>query len=121
VDVHLALVNDANSAAKIDGTRATFEQVLAAAASADAVVVMAGTIAEEGADRATFDDARGSRLVTRGDSLDWYVPAPGTVSFVGGDNVARNSQTVAMVDRLLAVESATARPTHAKTALVLKD
>src|SRR5690606_11158606 len=92
-----------------------------AAASADAVVVMAGTIAEEGADRATFDDARGSRLVARGDSLDWYVPAPGAISFVGGANAARNSQTVAMVDRLLAVESATARPTHAKTALVLKD
>src|SRR5690606_16732839 len=121
VELQLALVDDANSAATIDGTRASFEQVLAAAASADAVVVMAGTIAEEGADRATFDDARASRPVARRDSLDWYVPAPGAISVVGGDNAARSSRTIAMVDRLLAVESATMRSAHAKTALVLKD
>ncbi|WP_201770516.1 beta-glucosidase family protein [Pseudomonas sp. Ant30-3] len=121
VTVQLALVDDANAAATIDGAPVDFDQVLEAAASAAAVVVMAGTVAEEGADRATFSDERGTKLVTRGDSLDWYAPAPKAISVVGGDNPGGNSQTIAMIDRLLAVESTTARATHAKTALVLKD
>ena len=121
VAVELALVDDANESATIDGAPASFAQVLAAAAGADAVVVMAGTLAEEGADRATFYDSAGTALVARGDSLDWYAPRPNAISFAGGDNVGRDSQTIAMIDRLLAVESITARATHAKTALVLKD
>lgn len=121
VAVQLALVDDANKTATLDGAPVDLDRVLAAAAGADAVVVMAGTVAEEGADRATFDDARGGHLVTRGDSLDWYAPMPKAISFVGGDNAGGDSHTVAMIDKLLAVESATARPTYAKTVLVLKD
>lgn len=121
VTVQLALVDDANAQATLDGVAVGFDDVLKAAAGADAVVVMAGTVAEEGADRATFSDDTGGTLVTRGDSLDWYAPAPKTISFVGGDNPGGNSRTIAMVDRLLAVDSTTLRPTHAKTALVLKD
>ncbi|MEB2317079.1 MAG: glycoside hydrolase family 3 C-terminal domain-containing protein [Pseudomonadota bacterium] len=121
VAVRLALVDDANETATIDGAPASFGQVLSTAAGADAVVIMAGTVAEEGADRATFDDRAGTRLVARGDSLDWYAPTPNLISFVGGGNAGGNSRTVAMIDRLLAAASTTARPMHRKTALVLKD
>ncbi|WP_199747097.1 beta-glucosidase family protein [Aerolutibacter ruishenii] len=121
VDVRLALVDDANGDATIDGKAAGFDDVLQAAANADAVVIMAGTVAEEGADRATFADKSGGKLTARGDSLDWYAPLPKALSFDGGDNAGRNSHTIAMIDRLFGVRSTTARPTHAKTALVLKD
>ncbi len=121
VDIQLALVDDANANATLNGKTTGFDDVLKAAASAEAVVIMAGTVAEEGADRASFGDATGATLTARGDSLDWYAPAPKAISFNGGDNAGRDSRTIAMVDRLLGVKSATARPTHAKTALVLKD
>ncbi|NMM75528.1 glycosyl hydrolase [Acidovorax sp. SRB_24] len=121
VEVQLALVDDANAGATLDGRPVVFGDVLAAVAGADAVVVMAGTVAEEGADRASFNNAEGGLLTARGDSLDWYAPLPKAISFDGGDNAGRNSRTIAMIDRLLGVQSNTARPTHAKTALVLKD
>ncbi len=60
VKVQLALVDDANRSATIDGKAAGFDDVLKAAASAEAVVVMAGTVAEEGADRASFSDKTGA-------------------------------------------------------------
>lgn len=121
VDVQLALVDDANASATLDGKAAGFDEVLKAAAGADAVVIMAGTVAEEGADRASFSDETGARLTARGDSLDWYAPAPRAMSFDGGDNAGRDSRTIEMIDHLLGVRSATARPMHAKTVLVLKD
>jgi beta-glucosidase len=121
VAVQLALVDDANRRATLDGTAASFSDVLNAAARADAVVIMAGTVAEEGADRASFSDETGAALTARGDSLDWYAPIPKAISFNGGENAGRNSQTIAMIDRLLGMTSATVRPMHAKTALVLKD
>ena len=80
--VQLILVDDANATATIDGVARTFAEATAAAAAADAVVVMAGTISEEGADRATTQD--GSSLASAtvplapgataadGTSLDWY-------------------------------------------------
>ncbi len=121
VQVQLALVDDTNRSATLDGKAARFDDLLKAAASAEAVVIMAGTVAEEGADRASFGDKTGAKLTARGDSLDWYAPIPKAISFNGGDNAGRDSRTIAMIDRLLGVKSATARPTHAKTALVLKD
>ena len=121
VSVQLALVEDDNTRASLDGAPVAFDRVLAAAAGADAVVLMAGTVAEEGADRATFNDAAGTRLVARGDSLDWYASAPKAMSVAGGANAGANSQTIAMIDRVLGVRSTTPRATHAKTTLVLKD
>jgi beta-glucosidase len=92
----------------------------AAAAAADAVVIMAGTIAEEGADRASFADSTGLTLTAIGDGLDWYVVRPNTLSSATS-NPPANSNTVAMIKGILGATSATAKPTAAKTALVLKD
>lgn len=130
--VRLILVDDANSTATIDGTAATFAAALQAAAGADAVVVMAGTIAEEGADRATAKDGStvGSTTLTLapgataadGAGLDWYAASnsssPATVT---GANAVRNSQTVAMIRALMSTASTTDRSMVQKTALVLKD
>ena len=49
------------------------EAAVSAAAAADAVVIMAGTVAEEGADRATFATTAANALTAMGDTLDWYV------------------------------------------------
>ncbi|TMG88784.1 MAG: glycosyl hydrolase, partial [Betaproteobacteria bacterium] len=92
----------------------------AAAAAADAVVIMAGTIAEEGADRASFADSTGLTLTALGDGLDWYVARPNTISTVTSNSPA-NSNTVAMIAGILGATSITAKPMTAKTALVLKD
>lgn len=121
VDIQLALVDDANQTATLDGEPVSFAHVMQEAANADAVVVMAGTVAEEGADRASFSDATGGTLVARGDSLDWYAPVPKAISYSGGENAGRNSRSIAMIDHLLSVPSRTTRPAHAKTTLVLKD
>ena len=59
------------------------EAAKAAAAAADAVIIMAGTIAEEGADRVTFADSTGLTLTQVGDHLDWYVARPNALSTVG--------------------------------------
>lgn len=112
--VSLVLVADDNSdiAGAIDAAR-----------NADAVVIMAGSIAEEGADRATFIDERGvGSPVVMGDDLDWYVAMPNRVSSVSHKdesqfNPAKNSQTVAMIEAIMTASPAMA----AKMALVLKD
>lgn len=130
--VRLVLVDDANSTATIDGASATFDDALAEAAGADAVVIMAGTISEEGADRATMRD--GSSLASTtvslapgataadGSNLDWYAPtsltSPATAT---GTNGVRNSRTVAMIQALMGAASSTGRTMAQKTALVLKD
>jgi beta-glucosidase len=93
---------------------------IAAAAAADAVVIMAGSIAEEGADRATFADNTGLALTATGDNLDWYVAKPSALSTTT-TNAPGNSQTVAMIKGILGASSKTAKPMAAKTALVLKD
>jgi beta-glucosidase len=89
-----------------------------AAQGADAVIVMAGTISEENADRATFTSIAGTTLATSpadGSSLDWYVAAPNTIATtISTGNLAKNSHTVDMIKAIQA-----AAPT--KTALVLKD
>src|SRR5207237_10610462 len=92
----------------------------AAGAAARAMVVMAGTITEEGADRASFADSTGLTLTAVCDGLDWYVARPNTIS-TATSNTAGNSNTVAMIKGILASASTTGKPMAAKTALVLKD
>nr|WP_315595885.1 glycoside hydrolase family 3 N-terminal domain-containing protein [uncultured Cupriavidus sp.] len=118
--VKLVLIDDANQTATIDGTATTYASALSAAAAADAVVVMAGTIAEEGADRASYADSTGTTLAKLGNDLDWYVAKPNTLSTAAA-NQAGNSNTAAMITDLLATASTTPKAMAAKTALVLKD
>jgi len=122
--VRLILVDDANASATMDGKPVDFAQVLAQAAAADAVVVMAGTISEEGADRATFTDKSGKTLAAPaalGSGLDWYTGHSNRIATETGDNQAKNSGTVAMIEKLLATRSTSARSMAAKSVLVLKD
>jgi beta-glucosidase len=129
--VQLILVDDANATATIDGRAVSFAEALAAAAAADAVVVMAGTVSEEGADRATMADGSSVSSTTvplapgakpSDSSLDWYATASSSAyATVTGANAVRNSQTVAMIKALMGATSTTARTMVQKTALVLKD
>jgi beta-glucosidase len=124
-NVKLVLVDDANQTASIDGKQASFAEGLAVAAAADAVVMMAGTVSEEGADRATFADAGGNALATsaaQGSGLDWYADKPNAlVAMNSRDNPPKNSQTNAMIQAVLGARSATSRSMAAKSVLVLKD
>ena len=121
----LILVDDANETATIDGSEASFAAVLAEVAKADAVVMMAGTISEEGADRATFTGTDGKKLAAspaEGHGLDWYAGRSNMIATsTEKNNPAKNSHTVAMVKAVLAVESSTRTPTARKSVLVLKD
>lgn len=122
--VRLVLVDDNNQGATIDGQPASFADALAAAGSADAVVIMAGTISEEGADRATFTDASGKQLASPaaiGDGLDWYAPRSNLIATTSGKNAVKTSRTTAMIAALLKAPSTSGKPMAAKTALVLKD
>jgi beta-glucosidase len=122
--VKLILVDDANQTATIDGKAVTFADAVAAAAGADAVVMMAGTIAEEGADRATFTDASGNFLAAgaaRGSGLDWYTHRSNRITTPTGDNAAKDSRTTAMIASLLTARSTSGRTMAAKSVLVLKD
>lgn len=130
--VQLILVDDANATATIDGAAVSFADAMAAAGAADAVVLMAGTISEEGADRATTAD--GSTLASAaiplapgasaadGSSLDWYastsLTTPATAT---GANAVKNSNTVALIKAVMAATSTTGKSMVQKTALVLKD
>jgi beta-glucosidase len=101
-------------------------------------VVMAGTISEEGADRATFTTPNGQRLAAdaaAGSTLDWYADRSNVIAVateaaiaetaaLGGvtrATVTRNSNTLAMIKAIMASRSSTGRTTAAKTVLVLKD
>lgn len=123
--VKLILVDDANQTATIDGAAATFDAALAEAAKADAVVMMAGTISEEGADRATFTNADGKTLATsaaEGHGLDWYADRSNMIATnTEKTNPAKNSQTVAMIKAVLAARSASGADMARKSVLVLKD
>ena len=113
-EVSLVLVDDDNS---------NLAAAKSAAAAADAVIIMAGTIAEEGADRATFANAQGvGAAVNIGDGLDWYTLAPNKLTTVKYNeepaaNPEKNSRTIAMIKGIMAA----APNMSAKTALVLKD
>lgn len=118
------LVDDDNATATIDGKPASFADAVAEASRAGALVIMAGTIAEEGADRATFADASGQRLAApaaSGSGLDWYAGRSNRIATNEGKNAARNSRTIAMIEALLAARSTSGRPMAAKSVLVLKD
>ena len=116
-NVRLVLVDDANQSATIDGGQSTFAAALEEAKNADAVVVMAGTISTEGADRATFTDSTGKTLVDVGDNLDWYVDNSAAVATVDGANPTKNSNTVAMIKAVMGAGPSM----EEKTTLVLKD
>jgi beta-glucosidase len=86
--VKLILVDDDNSSATIEGRVVSFADAIAEAAKAEAVVMMAGTISEEGADRATFAAADGKKLAAAASacsSLDWY--ADRGLEKSGGDDI----------------------------------
>jgi beta-glucosidase len=123
--VSLVLVDDDNGTASIDGKAAPFSEALTRIAGADSVIVMAGTNAEEGADRATFTTTDGHALAAsaaQGLSLDWYSVKPNTIATTDpAGNLAQSSQTVAMLKAILAAHSTTARTMAQKTVLVLKD
>lgn len=98
-------------------------KVIRAAKNADAVVVMAGSISEEGADRASFADKDGGIVTAIGDDLDWYTPCPSTIASTGSNcrvagvpvvNRPANSNTVAMVRAIQAA-------VPDRTVLVLED
>ncbi|WP_218018907.1 beta-glucosidase family protein [Novosphingobium rosa] len=123
--IRMVLVDDANASATVDGQPASFSEALAQIAAADSVIVMAGTNAEEGADRATFTAKDGNVLASgagAGLSLDWYAAKPNTIATTDpAGNTARSSQTVAMLKAILAARSTTAATMAQKTVLVLKD
>ena len=116
--VTLVTVDDANS---------NLATAQAAAAKADAVIIMAGTISEEGADRATFDNEKGvNKAVSIGDGLDWYSASVSKLVSVGRTdggkvNPEKDSKTVAMIEGIMAATSSSGKAMPAKTALVLKD
>ena len=114
--VDLILVEDDNS---------NIAEATAKAAAADAVILMAGTLTEEGADRVAFKDSTGLNLQQVGDNLDWYTIRPSQLTTVDGSdknkNKAGNSNTVAMIKAIMGTASTTAKAMNAKTALVLKD
>lgn len=137
--VKLVLVDDANETATIDGAPVRFGDALKAAGAADAVLMMAGTISEEGADRATFVDASGRMLATAagdGSALDWYATRNDVIAVarenaanvkaasLGGMTrvtLAKNSNTIAMLHAIMATSSTSGRAMAQKTVLVLKD
>jgi beta-glucosidase len=122
--VKLILVDDANTSATIDGATSTLAAALAEAAAADAVVMMAGTISEEGADRASFTSTAGTTLAASavaGSSLDWYADKPSAIATTTTTNTAKNSNTVAMIQAVMGTASTTAVPMSKKATLVLKD
>jgi len=107
----------------VDDDNGNLGPALAAAKAADAVIIMAGTIAEENADRATFETDQGVGVpVTLGEGLDWYAGKPNRISSVvhrdeAQLNPGQNSQTLAMIEAVMSVAPAMAE----KTTLVLKD
>ena len=112
--VELALIDDNNS---------NLPQYMQAIRDADAVVIMVGSIAEEGADRATLSDQTGvGAVVSMGDTLNWYTDRPNQITTVTRTddkplNPERNSNTIAMISQILGISD----EVTAKTALVMKN
>lgn len=123
--VKLILVDDKNETATVDGASVPFAAVIAEAAKAESVVIMAGTISEEGADRATFTTAGGREVAgsaAEGMGLDWYADMSNVIATTSPrNNPGKNSQTSAMIKAVLGAKSTSGRPMGKKTALVLKD
>ncbi len=112
--VELALIEDDNS---------NLAQYAQAIRGADAIVIMVGSISEEGADRATLSDQTGvGTVVSMGDTLDWYTDHPNQITTVTRTddkplNPERNSNTIEMISKILGISDGVA----AKTALVMKN
>ena len=112
--VELALIDDDNT---------NLPQYVQAIRDADAVVIMVGSISEEGADRATLSDQTGvGAVVSMGDTLDWYTDHPNQITTVTRTddkplNPERNSNTIAMISQILEISDEIAT----KTALVMKN
>jgi beta-glucosidase len=112
--VELALIDDDNS---------NLPHYVQAIRDADAVVIMVGSIAEEGADRATLHDQSGvGTVVSMGDTLDWYTQHPNQITTVTRTddkplNQEHNSNTIEMISQVLAISEDIAT----KTALVMKN
>lgn len=133
--IKMILVDDENATATIDGRKISFADAIAEAAKAEALVVMAGTISEEGADRATFAAADGKKLAaaaSAGSSLDWYADRSDVIAVADAAalkpangntriTLAKNSRTTAMMNALLTARSTSGKAMAAKTVLVLKD
>ncbi|WP_298399871.1 glycoside hydrolase family 3 N-terminal domain-containing protein [Sphingobium sp.] len=123
--VKLLLVDDDNASATLDGTTISFERALAEVAGADSVIVMAGTNADESADRATFEKVDGRQLAASaaaGLSLDWYAASTSRIATIDpAGNLVKSSRTVDMIKSILSVRSKTGRSMPEKTALILKD
>ena len=107
----------------IDDENSNLAPALEAAKAADAVIIMAGTIAEENADRATFETDQGVGVpVALGEGLDWYAGKPNRISSVvhrdeAQLNPGQNSRTLAMIEAVMRAGPSMGQ----KTALVLKD
>ncbi len=112
--VELVLIDDDNS---------NLPQYTQAIRDADAVVIMVGSISEEGADRATLRDQTGVGAVeSMGDTLDWYTDHPNQMTTLTRTddkplNPERNSKTIEMISQVLGVSDDVAT----KTALVMKN
>jgi beta-glucosidase len=86
--------------------------------------MMAGTISEEGADRATFTAVNGQELAkpaALGGGLDWYAGRSNIISTNGETNPSKSSRTTEMIAALLAARSTSGKSMAAKSVLVLKD
>ena len=87
------------------------------------MITAAGTIAEENADRATFETDQGVGVpVALGEGLDWYAGKPNRISSVvhrdeAQLNPGQNSRTLAMIEAVMRAGPSMGQ----KTALVLKD
>ena len=143
--VRLILVDDANNLASVNGTPMSFADALANHINKPAnkaIIVMAGTIAEEGGDRGTVDfltslsgvgmesycgfvagcqvtsigwDADPAYHPRNGMTLDWYASAgPSAQTKKAG---TRSSGTMAMINAILAADAGL----KDRTVLVLKD
>lgn len=110
--VHLVLVDDTNTTATIDGVASTFSAALNVVNGADAVVAMAGSISEEGADQTVFVDASGLSVDSGKylNTLDWYGPKASALTTT---STVKSSNTLAMIQSVVAA--------NRKTVLVLKD
>ena len=92
--VRLVLVDDANQTATIDGAeRAPSPQLWPRRRDADAVVVMAGTISEEGADRATFADTTGQDSRRRSETTSTGTRTDSNVIATVGQPTRRRTAT----------------------------
>jgi beta-glucosidase len=98
--------------ATIDGAASTFSTALKVVNGADAVVAMAGSISEEGADQTAFVDASGLSVDSGKylNTLDWYGPKASALTTT---STVKSSNTLAMIQSVVAANK--------KTVLVLKD